>query len=358
MSDPDLGNLEFDTVETAENVDLQRALAGMGLRLVAGIVDSLIVYLTILALWLMLVFWASDSPLDLFYMTSSFWPLIVFYIVVFTVYWGYFTLFELLTGRTPGKKTQSLRIARLDGGPVRTTDILIRNLVRVIDSQPVNTYVLGGVVMFISRRSQRLGDLAAGTVVVNERLSREPEAPLEVPQPAQKGQAGQTVLTREEVQIIQRYRQRMDELDAVTRNRIAGKLLLPILRNHCDEVPVLPSSGYLTIESLCFDLLEGRAEAPQPPRPPEEKVNHPVLTQEEVEIIQRYRQRMKNLEEPMRERVATQILLPILRNHRDQVKIPPRSGYLTYERLSFDLLAGRKTEVGPISSTRPWGARR
>ncbi len=350
MSDPDLRSLEFDSVETAENVDLQRRLAGMGLRLVAGILDSLIVFLIFLVLFLMLMFWTSDSPLDRMYRDGSFWPLIVFHLLVFGIYWGYFTLFELLSGRTPGKKTQSLRIARLDGGPLRATDILIRNLLRVIDSQPANTYILGGVAMFISRRSQRLGDLAAGTVVVNERLGRGSEASMEVPQASQLEEEAETVLTPEEVELIQKYRQRMDQLDAATRDRVARQLLLPILRNHRDQVQIPPGSDYQTYERLCFDLLAGRAESFESADSNERNI---LLTPEEVEVIERYRQRLKRWEDPLRERVARQLLLPILRNHRDQVQIPPGSDYQTYERLCFDLLAGR-TARGASRSARPW----
>ncbi|MBV8529405.1 MAG: RDD family protein [Candidatus Dormibacteraeota bacterium] len=85
----------------------------------------------------------------------------------FLVYFGYFVVSEATSGgRTPGKVALGLRVVRLDGSAADFTAILIRNLVRIID---VGVLFVGVVVMFFQPLSRRLGDLAAGTVVVRER---------------------------------------------------------------------------------------------------------------------------------------------------------------------------------------------
>ena len=96
--------------------------------------------------------------------------LVVLYLIgVFVVFLGYYPLFEgFWNGRTPGKRAQGLRVVLTDGQPVTVGPVLVRNLVRIVDFLPAY-YMIGAITMILSRRSQRLGDLAAGTIVVRER---------------------------------------------------------------------------------------------------------------------------------------------------------------------------------------------
>jgi len=71
-------------------------------------------------------------------------------------------------GQTPGKRLMRLRVLRDSGYPIGPIDTLIRNLVRLVDFLPM-AYGLGVTVMLVDKRSRRLGDLAAGTIVVKER---------------------------------------------------------------------------------------------------------------------------------------------------------------------------------------------
>lgn len=87
----------------------------------------------------------------------------------------YFMLSELLgRGQTIGKKVLGLRVMDERGLKLRPAQVIIRNLVRLADMLPV-MYLVGGASCFLSRRCQRLGDLAAGTVVVRSRKLKQPD---------------------------------------------------------------------------------------------------------------------------------------------------------------------------------------
>ena len=90
----------------------------------------------------------------------------------FLLYWGYGCFFETLwNGRTPGKRALKLRVIKTGGYPIGFYDALLRNLLRVVDGLPVG-YGIGLVSVLVTRRFQRLGDLAAGTLVIHERPAR------------------------------------------------------------------------------------------------------------------------------------------------------------------------------------------
>jgi uncharacterized RDD family membrane protein YckC len=147
------------TVPGAEGIDLQLVLAGIGSRSVALLVDLL---LQTALLWLLglLIIVAGDLGVAAVAIGS------------FSLLLGYPTLFEgLWRGRTPGKALLGISVVSLDGSPVRLQQALIRNVVRFVDVLP-GTYLVGLVAVLASSRSQRVGDVAAGTLVV-----RAPRAP-------------------------------------------------------------------------------------------------------------------------------------------------------------------------------------
>ncbi|MDQ3091596.1 MAG: RDD family protein [Actinomycetota bacterium] len=79
----------------------------------------------------------------------------------------YFFVGEAAAGRTPGKQLVGLRVVRTDGTPAGPGPILVRTLLRIVDQLPV-LYLVGFIVMLVTGRQQRLGDLAAQTHVVAE----------------------------------------------------------------------------------------------------------------------------------------------------------------------------------------------
>ena len=87
-------------------------------------------------------------------------------IVVFALFWGYYIAFEVTTsGQTFGKLALGLRVIKEGGYPIGFADSAIRNLVRIVDFLPF-FYGVGLICMLISKKWQRLGDLAAGTLVI------------------------------------------------------------------------------------------------------------------------------------------------------------------------------------------------
>src|SRR5690606_7330784 len=102
---------------------------------------------------------------------------------ILVLFYGYFLLFEALDhGRTPGKRLVGLRVISDDGRPMAVQQAVVRNLVRVVDSLP-GGYGIGIVAALLSPRAQRLGDMAAGTVVVREARVSVTGATASPPQP-------------------------------------------------------------------------------------------------------------------------------------------------------------------------------
>jgi uncharacterized RDD family membrane protein YckC len=99
--------------------------------------------------------------------------LIALYVLLnFLLFWAYFIGFELRwNGQTPGKRLAGLRVVRLDGAPAGVLEIVVRNLVRLVDLLPF-FYALGAVVVLSNRHSRRLGDFAAGTLVIRTETAR------------------------------------------------------------------------------------------------------------------------------------------------------------------------------------------
>ena len=93
-------------------------------------------------------------------------------LIAFVLEWAYPVLFEVLrNGQTPGKRACDLRVLHEDGTPVQWRASVARNLIRVVDFLPV-CYGFGLIAMLLNRDFKRLGDLAAGTIVVHTERKR------------------------------------------------------------------------------------------------------------------------------------------------------------------------------------------
>ena len=147
------------TVSTPEGVDFELTLAGAGSRFVSALVDLLIQFALLLATvaGVRLVGGYGDAAAAL---------------VSFVVVLGYDIAFEVLAaGRTPGKRLNGLRVVRSGGDPVGFITSAIRNVLRLVDFLPF-AYVVGAVSILVTGRNQRLGDVAAGTLVVRDRVAK------------------------------------------------------------------------------------------------------------------------------------------------------------------------------------------
>ncbi|HUG39506.1 MAG TPA: stage II sporulation protein M [Longimicrobiales bacterium] len=158
-------------VETPEQVDLGFEIADLGSRFTALVLDGVVIGTSLLVL-LLLLLWLGYT-VDLSPLAGG-WTLAAALLLGFTLLWGYFVYWEgYHNGRTPGKRWAGVRVIHDGGHPLTVRGAAIRNLLRVIDAQPAFTWMVGGAVMMLHPRTQRLGDLAAGTLVIRDRGASE-----------------------------------------------------------------------------------------------------------------------------------------------------------------------------------------
>jgi uncharacterized RDD family membrane protein YckC len=161
------------SIETPELVGLDVPLAGIGSRCLALLVDYAVqaglFALGISGLYLMgralrdRAFEYSST-----YTPSPRWIVAILILIPFLLHWAYFALFEAFwNGRTPGKRLMRLRVMHQTGRSLTFLEALTRNLIRTVDAAPV-FYAVGLISVFVTSRNQRLGDLAAGTLVIHE----------------------------------------------------------------------------------------------------------------------------------------------------------------------------------------------
>ena len=149
-------------IDAPEAVSITYRVAGIGNRFLATVIDSLVM----LAGGIVIVL--GTFALGLAFPVLRDVATILESTLAFVLVFGYYVVFETLwSGRTPGKRWMHLRVLKTSGYPIGFVNALIRNLVRIVDFLPTS-YAIGVIVMFISPQSRRLGDYAAGTVVVKE----------------------------------------------------------------------------------------------------------------------------------------------------------------------------------------------
>jgi uncharacterized RDD family membrane protein YckC len=163
-------------IETPEQIDVSLEIAGLGSRFVAWVVDWLCKAVGALVLLLLGLILAGLGGID---PGNAKMFLVALSGVTFFWWLGYDITFEVRrNGQTPGKKTAGIRVIREWGAPVDFRSACIRNLLALADFLPP-VYVLGGVLVLLSARGQRLGDMAAGTIVIRERAPEPPGDPVE-----------------------------------------------------------------------------------------------------------------------------------------------------------------------------------
>ena len=148
-------------------------------------------------------------------------------ILIFLLEWFYPVWFELRQqGQTPGKKFLQIYVAHTDASPVSPAASVVRNLLRVVDFLPL-MYGFGLISLLLTRKFQRLGDLAANTVVLhkpNASLRREfTAAPI----------APDATLSLTEQQAIILFAQRQQTLTDERQQELA-LMTGPLVANHPD----------------------------------------------------------------------------------------------------------------------------
>jgi uncharacterized membrane protein SpoIIM required for sporulation/uncharacterized RDD family membrane protein YckC len=208
--------VEFDRhveVETPEHVALAFQLAGPGSRFVAFLYDATVIIAGILSLI------AIVTLFDLIGLPDIAFPFLsaLLVLAVFLIFWGYFSFFEgFREGQTPGKRHFGLRVVHEGGYPLTLRGAAVRNLVRIVDWQPMPSWGIGGLLVLLHPRAQRLGDMAAGTIVVRERTAAA------LPEDVQA--QGPPRLSDAEYDVLRGYATRRAALEKTARLRVAAKL--------------------------------------------------------------------------------------------------------------------------------------
>ncbi|WP_144392293.1 RDD family protein [Pleionea sediminis] len=198
------------TVEVPEGIELNLPLAGPVVRSLAFMIDMAIrigVYFVIGTIFGVMGRFGGG----------------LFLIFIFLLEWAYPILFEIYNqGATPGKKMMGIKVVNDDGTPITWGPSIVRNLLRAADAFPV-FYLVGLISMMIHHQFKRLGDLAAGTLVIHKN-SYTPSGSLQ----NEKPQQAPVNLTLEEQRAILHFGERSHQLSEA-RNHELADILSPIL---------------------------------------------------------------------------------------------------------------------------------
>jgi uncharacterized RDD family membrane protein YckC len=238
------------SIRTPENIELSYALAGPGSRAAAYLLDLL--FMTAVAQMLLnLVAYLFGMLLTVMGVNSELWVVGVMTLLSFALYNTYFIIFEWLwNGQTPGKRLLHIRVIKHGGYSIRFFDMLLRNLLRVIDFLPL-FYGVGLISLLLTRDSQRLGDLVAGTLVVyQEPVDTELLLPdlavadaLEAPLPLEQVAA----IPTEVISLAVEYLRSRNELGPRPRAELAADLMNLVRETSgLEPRPAQSAEGFLT----------------------------------------------------------------------------------------------------------------
>ena len=223
------------TVRTPESIAFHYELAGLGSRFLAVAIDFVIQVTFTIALFFVvglgidgLTKVGASLHLNSSQIGSLF--LAIGIVTIFLIFFGYFIVFEAFwNGQTPGKRLLGIRVVRDGGYPIDLGSSVLRNLVRVVEA--AFSYVPAAVSALISAQNKRLGDFAAGTIVVRDRAFEmtNPQTWLQGDTlPDTPPLTAATALTPDEWALVERYVDRRASLPpavaAATAARIAGIL--------------------------------------------------------------------------------------------------------------------------------------
>lgn len=244
-------------IETPEHVLVGYELADLGSRFTAHLIDILLLGVAFIAVAVLFIAAGATSLFD--GMAGSL-AVGAFAVVSFLLSWGYFIWFEgFRDGQTPGKKWMKIRVVQDGGYPMTFRAAAVRNLLRLIDMQPGVAWGVGALSMMLSSQTKRLGDLAAGTVVIRDRagepIPEERERPDENARPM-----GAPRLTDQEFAALSMYVQRRATLDGPVRSQLAGTLVQRLAPRFPDD-PRRGQVSYDQFLTIVYDEEGGRRRA-------------------------------------------------------------------------------------------------
>jgi uncharacterized RDD family membrane protein YckC len=217
-------------VRTGESVAIRYELAGLGSRFLAVLIDLILQIALAIAVLLSLAQWSRTAgrnvPVDA---NANAWGIALLVLMMFTIFIGWFIIFEIWwSGRTPGKRALGLRVVRDGGFPIDSGAAVIRNLVRLVEFG-FGFYAISAVSALLSPQNKRLGDFAAGTIVVRDRADAVPDLDAYLSRPARTD----TGLSEDDRLLVERFIARRATLEPAARLRLAAGLaerIRPTLR--------------------------------------------------------------------------------------------------------------------------------
>ena len=146
-------------IETAQNISITQNVAGLGERILAYLIDGLIMFAYVLIALMLMGGLDANSGGEWLFMSVIILPLLL-YFLLWESFWN---------GRSPGKAALDLRVVKLDGSKPAFSNYLVRWLLRIVDIT-ITSGSVAIVTILLNGKGQRLGDLAAGTTVISERV--------------------------------------------------------------------------------------------------------------------------------------------------------------------------------------------
>ncbi|HEY1016371.1 MAG TPA: RDD family protein [Herpetosiphonaceae bacterium] len=224
-------------VDTPEHIEFGYDIAGIGSRFLAALIDHAVFFVVVYGSLSLLITMMDAS--EIVQRTLA--------VATTLLYCGYYIAFERLwNGQTPGKRLMGLRVVQDAGRPIGMSASLVRNFVRIVDFFPL-FYGVGIVAMFMDKRTRRLGDLAAATLVVRDRQRVSLDDLLAATTSRRVASAlssnGQTILPNLEtlqpndVSIVQEFLLRRNGLPLDRRQRVAGQLAYALFQRLGYSVP-------------------------------------------------------------------------------------------------------------------------
>ncbi|WP_233838330.1 RDD family protein [Thermosynechococcus sichuanensis] len=224
------------TLRTPESIELDFALGGIGSRVLAWLIDQIILYTALVLFslaagyiyfyalypWLIEVLPASGQSIEA-------WSLGIYLLVMFALYNGYYIFFETYwQGQTPGKRYAEIRVVQDNGRPIGLREATLRSLLQPIDFA---FFGIGAFLVALSRSEKRLGDMVAGTLVIQDEQATRlaPKATtLQQPQAAWvqelRSLAHWEQMTPEHYLLVRNYLNSRDRLSPVGRYQAAQEL--------------------------------------------------------------------------------------------------------------------------------------
>ncbi len=254
---------------TGEAVALDLRTAALPSRLVAAAIDALaqlLVLAVVGGIATAVSFDLSAAAVDALSILT-----LILVLVVYPV-----TFETLLRGRTPGKAVMGLRVVRDDGGPIGFRQALVRGLSGAFLERPGITFFVGGVVTsLLNAQGKRIGDLLAGTQVLQERVSVRGGEVATMPPPLASWAAGLDLsrLTNDLALSVRQFLARSGKLTDAAREQLGGQLVRAVTDAVGPPPPGTP--GWAVLSAVLaerrrreYERLAGPVvAAPAPPTP-------------------------------------------------------------------------------------------